>query len=54
MWYTLHSMRVGLRPLLIAEMGIFVHTERKIMNQNTKNIAGVVTELIAPVADTLG
>ena len=46
--------RVGLRPLLIVEMGIFCAHGEKSMNNNTKNIAGVVTELITPVADELG
>ena len=52
MWYTI-STRVGLRPLLIVEMGIF-GAHGGYMNHNTKNIAGVVSELIAPVADELG
>ena len=54
MWYTCCSYESGLAPTLNCCMGIFCKTERKRMNQNTKNIAGTVIDLIAPVAAELG
>ena len=36
-WYTCHSMRVGLRPLLLAEWAFFAHGEKKYESKHQKH-----------------